>query len=1134
VPRNEAVVRLPSGAIALFVENANGSFRSASAGSTDLLTKNQDGSFDFWPDGGRSRYRYGAEGRLEQLADENGNALTFTHDMGGRVERISDTTSGRYIDVFYGPDGRISGLRDISGAQVGYTYAGGYLDTVTDAEGRETNYVYTAGRHGGLLSRISDGWGRVITDVAYDSADRVISYTEEGEAYTLTYGVAYATPQSGTWENTTRKVDSRGNTWIARFNAAGQVTDRVLPTGTIQKAFDSSGRVTESVDAHGVRTGYAYDAAGRLTWTASPLPLNGFSVQREYTYDPLFPDQVASVTLKDPWGVDPNWQSTRYDYHQAGSPKPGALFHVYRVRADGSPEVVATYHYDAQGRTTSQSNAGGASMTYTYDAQGNLWKVSAPPNNDTGSRPETTYLYDPIGRVLSTTDPVGRTTSYTYDDVGRVLTTSLPKPAANSALDFTTAYSYDEFDGATGLVFTRIMDPNGRVTRLGYDQFGRLVRAVDALGSATAYSYSGGQLASITDANGNVTSYSYTAERLSSTTFPDGAYESYTYYPDGQLFTRTDRRGRVATFTYDVHKRTTNVTHKTGGTVTDSVTYVYQGQKLASVNRTAPYAESTTFTYDSSYRVRTESQGGRGALTYDYTAGDQVLSVAIANGPTATYSYHDDGSLRTIDWSVVTGSFRYGYDLGGQYQRVTLPNGQVRDYSYDDQGRLTVLSNTLGATTLASFAYGYDVNPSTGQPDVLGQRTNMSVTMPALSLASASSSYGYDPTYQLTNAGYSTQPPFGGRSDSWGYDAIGNRITSTINETSRAYTYLKNGSNPSNGQRLQSDGVNSYGYDSAGNLVSKSGPGGAVGFGYDSDGRLTTSPTATYRYDYQGRRSTKTASGATATYLYEGQNLVSETRAGSRTYYLFGPGIDEPLAMAADGEVSYFSADGLGTIVATSSIAGAVTHASAFDAWGSELGSTGTKTHPFTYTGRETDEGGLLYYRARYYDPSIGRFTQEDPIGLRDGPNQYNYVRGNPVSRIDPLGLCCTVVDRTRDLLLALSIAAQTQDRTFWSQCMSLSGIKRMAGGGGGCGYNADGLVEKLRGKLSCWDAERVDAGPKWMSSMFRYSRVLPHSYVQLNPKDACPECPPPPPIALDNYPGWPVMAPITDDWPPI
>ncbi|MFA7062409.1 MAG: RHS repeat-associated core domain-containing protein, partial [Pedobacter sp.] len=99
-----------------------------------------------------------------------------------------------------------------------------------------------------------------------------------------------------------------------------------------------------------------------------------------------------------------------------------------------------------------------------------------------------------------------------------------------------------------------------------------------------------------------------------------------------------------------------------------------------------------------------------------------------------------------------------------------------------------------------------------------------------------------------------------------------------------------------------------------------------------------------------------------------------------------------------------FHQDGLGSVVALSNATGGTDGTQRFDVWGNKLASTGT-IPVYGYTGREPDETGLVYYRARYYDPAIGRFTQRDPIGLKGGINQYAYVNGNPVNFVDPTGL---------------------------------------------------------------------------------------------------------------------------------
>src|SRR5262249_31137680 len=149
----------------------------------------------------------------------------------------------------------------------------------------------------------------------------------------------------------------------------------------------------------------------------------------------------------------------------------------------------------------------------------------------------------------------------------------------------------------------------------------------------------------------------------------------------------------------------------------------------------------------------------------------------------------------------------------------------------------------------------------------LGQRTS-----------SGSTKYYYDSLYQLTRVDYPAGPPFNGESHRWTYDAIGNRLTNTVNDVAKTYAYFKNGSNPLNGQRLQSDGTNSFTFDDAGSLVTKSGTGGTFTFSNAyGDHRLRSisgAVSASYAYDYTGRRASKTVGSTTTSYTYDGQNLV--------------------------------------------------------------------------------------------------------------------------------------------------------------------------------------------------------------------------------------------------------------------
>ena len=301
-----------------------------------------------------------------------------------------------------------------------------------------------------------------------------------------------------------------------------------------------------------------------------------------------------------------------------------------------------------------------------------------------------------------------------------------------------------------------------------------------------------------------------------------------------------------------------------------------------------------------------------------------------------------------------------------------------------------------------------DVDNATGQSTMLGQRTSLNANVPAQGFTNALTKYYYDPLYQLTRTDYPGAAPFNGEVDQWSYDAIGNRLTNVVNGVPATYTYLKNGSNPLNGQRLSSDGVNAYTWDANGSNLTRNGAPGSFTFGYDPDNRLNSvsgAATATYTYDYQGRRTSKTVSGVTTTYLYDGLNLVGETTGGTVTNYAFGPGIDEPLIVNRAGTISYFTADGLGSIAGTNNAAGTFDYSSVFDAWGSVRSEIGTRTNSFTYTGREVGEAGLHFYRARFLQPGVGRLTQEDRVRLFGGPSNYAYVLNEPISLWDPVGL---------------------------------------------------------------------------------------------------------------------------------
>ncbi len=310
-------------------------------------------------------------------------------------------------------------------------------------------------------------------------------------------------------------------------------------------------------------------------------------------------------------------------------------------------------------------------------------------------------------------------------------------------------------------------------------------------------------------------------------------------------------------------------------------------------------------------------------------------------------------------------------------------------FRYDPASQVTQILHQLGASgpTINQAAYAYNgVGNRTSLTDRRGAQT-----------------FGYDNLDQVTSASH----PLLGTPQSYAYDPVGNRTTA--------------GNVTNAGNQLTADATHSYQYDDNGNLTRKTllATGNYTQYTYDAENRLTKvedfvagNPTpaftSTYRYDGLGRRIEKVANGQTKRYVYDGEDILLEYD-GTNTLqarYTHGPGIDEPIAVTKGSTTYFYHQDGLGSVTDLTDSTGATAKSYSYDAYGTILESPGTVEQPYTYTGREFDaESGLYYYRARYYDPTTGRFLQKDPAGIAAGINLHTFVRNNPPNRIDPDGM---------------------------------------------------------------------------------------------------------------------------------
>ena len=128
------------------------------------------------------------------------------------------------------------------------------------------------------------------------------------------------------------------------------------------------------------------------------------------------------------------------------------------------------------------------------------------------------------------------------------------------------------------------------------------------------------------------------------------------------------------------------------------------------------------------------------------------------------------------------------------------------------------------------------------------------------------------------------------------------------------------------------------------------------------------------------------------------------TKLGQPPNLLTG-GLDEYFTRTDASGTSNFLTDALGSAAELSDMAGTNQTQYSYDPFGNNSQSGASTTSSFGYTSRENDGSGLYYYRARYYNPQLGRFISEDPAGLKAGINFYAYSLNNPVNFRDPLGL---------------------------------------------------------------------------------------------------------------------------------
>jgi RHS repeat-associated protein len=712
------------------------------------------------------------------------------------------------------------------------------------------------------------------------------------------------------------------------------------------------------------------DAAPKRCSTST---LNGWGATTKQT-SPDGPNDLATSTVYDGLG---RAIKTSMPYAASGSPTVWASSTSHdpttgvSTTVDAANIATRVCPFVSLGTTETRTGASADDTACSEDFQGRKSRASTDAfgrttaitdYNDDGSPATTSFTYDGMGRPLSVTDALGRARAYRYNWAG---------------------------------LQVHRQDPDAGTTETCYNQLGQNIATRSSVSQAAAPAGSDGILRTEYDSLGRVTRSTAPAN-----------ISSQFFYDERDFGAQQGALGKL----------TRAISTSPGNSITKSLFYDAHGRVI----RTRHAFLTNRFDeWPSSMDSHTTYDAVTGEATcQDFPAGSSGSSTSVLSafdphtGRLTRLSLGSDACERS-GGTLTDLATNFVYTLGQLTQVHNPADGHTQSRTYDPTtGRLSFIGSSINGLSSLSLTYAYD--PETG--DIL------SLTEPGLK-----TSYAYDSRARLTSASFSTSSP----ALSFAYDALGNlqhfeRATNPLFYDAQAKLTALGGSKDAPTWQLSylqgtglvtqktrtQDQLLEYqlGYNPLGQVSTLRTPARSLERVFGPDGlailRITPhdpalEPARTLYFGPAGYEEEHLHSGSTL------RRLTIQAPMG-------------PIVLQAQGSAALTlhavaHTDHLGSPRALS---GTLDSKPAYSPFGSRTDATGLQSLPLDssslstlgFTGHRSREAEpLIDMNARFYDPSLGRFLQPDPVIPNPlNPQDYNayaYVRNNPIATTDSTGM---------------------------------------------------------------------------------------------------------------------------------